>query len=513
MFPCLLIAGLTVAVSWVQIPDEEVSAPRPNILFVYADDHAEAAIGAYGSRINQTPHLDRLAAQGMRFSQSFVVNSICGPARASILTGAHAHVHGRVNNRSPFRDDLPTWAKALQASGYQTAMIGKWHLPTEPNGFDFWAKTHGYYAQGLQSSKGKLERSGYTVDLITELGLEWIENREADKPFALWLCHNAAHRTWMPGPKHLKLYRGQTIPEPATLFDDYAGRSPAAALTQMRISRDLFPAYDLKLPVTGEQVLDAAATRNLKPVPEGVRKAWEESYGPENLAFQQANLQGEALVRWKYQRYIQDYLRCVAALDDSIGTVMEFLDQHGLADNTLVIYASDQGFFLGEHGWYDKRWMYEPALKTPMIARWPGHIQAGSVCDALVQNIDVAPTLMEVAGVKIPETVQGKSLRPWFQNQAPESWRDAIYYHYQEYDEGRIQHRVAKHCGIRTKRYKLIWIYQHDAWEFYDLQQDPDEMNNLYGRPEYQDRIQALTVRLLAMRKEFDDRTGPPWTD
>ena len=483
---------------------------RPNIVVIYADDHSEAAISSYGSKINQTPNIDKLAAQGMRFTQSFVANSICGPARATLLTGTHSHTNGRVNNVSAFKTELPTWAREMRKEGYRTAMIGKWHLPGNPleEDFDFWARTHGYYAKGLQTSEGKIERDGYTVDLITDLGLEWIEKEEDEKPFVLWLSHNAVHRTWMAGPKQLDLYRGQKIPEPKTLFDDYSGRNPGAALAQMRISQDLFPAYDLKLPITGEQILDNAAKGRLQPMSPEVRKAWDAAYGSENESFAAAQLRGDELTSWNYQRYIQDYLRCVSALDDSVGRVMQYLDDNDLADNTIVIYTSDQGFYLGEHGWYDKRGMYEPSLRTPMIIHWPGVTEPGSTSDLMVQNIDMAPTLLEMAGQEVPATMQGASLLPLLSNSLDELWRSAIYYHYQEYNEGRTSHRVAEHYGIRTERYKLMYIYRHDAWEFYDLHNDPDEMHNLIDDPVQANEIKYMKQRLKDLREQFGDTMG-----
>jgi arylsulfatase A-like enzyme len=485
---------------------------RPNIIVIYADDHSEAAISSYGSIINQTPNIDQLAADGMRFTQSFVANSICGPARGTLLTGTHSHTNGRVNNTSAFNTELPTWGREMRGQGYRTAMVGKWHLPGKPlpEDFDYWVKTGGYYANGLQSSEGKIDRQGYTVDLITDLGLEWIDQeQDEEKPFVLWLSHNAVHRTWMPGPEHLDLYRGVEIPEPATLLDDYVGRSPGAEQAQMRISKDLFPAYDLHLPITGEQILDNAAKGRLAPMTAAEREAWDAAYDPENEAFAAANLSGDGLTRWNYQRYIQDYLRCVAALDDSVGRVREFLEANDLADNTIVIYTSDQGFFLGEHGWYDKRWMYEPSLRTPLIIHWPGVTAPGSTSDKMVQNIDMAPTFLEMAGQEIPSTMQGASLLPLLSNTLEEQWRSAIYYHYQEYNEGRIAHRVAEHYGIRTERYKLFYVYRHDAWEFYDLESDPDEMNNLIDDPKHADEIRYLKDRLWNLRLQFGDQTGP----
>lgn len=486
---------------------------RPNIVFIYADDHAQAAIGAYGSAINQTPHINALARQGMRFSESFVANSICGPARATILTGLHSHANEKITNQAPFNDALPTWPKRMQAAGYQTAMLGKWHLPTTPNGFTYWAQTGGYYVTEATTSEGKRDWQGYTTDLITEQSLKWIDRRDPAKPFAIWISHSAAHRTWMPATRYLDLYRGRQIPEPRTLLDDFSGRSPAAGLTQMRIARDLFPAYDLKLPVTGTQILDGAALRRMSGMTPAQRAAWDAAYAPENEAFARANLTGDDLTRWKYQRYIQDYLRCVAALDESVGHVMQYLEVNGLADNTVVVYSSDQGFFLGEHGWYDKRWMYEPALRTPLIVKWPGVVKPGSVSDAMVQNIDMAPTFLAMADLEVPESMHGRSLVGLLQDQTPDDWRDAIYYHYQERGERRIEHRVAGHYGVRTDdHYKLIYVYDHDAWEFYDLEADPDEMHNLYGDSDYAEQIEELRSQLIELRETYGDTTGPDIT-
>lgn len=402
--------GVMVAlVSWSAAAQ---AADRPNIVFIYVDDVSEAALGCYGSVFGPTPHIDRLAEQGVRFTQSFVGNSICGPARATVLTGTHSHVNGRTSNQSEFNRGLPTWPKRLQRGGYQTAMLGKWHLPGEPMGFDYWAITQGYYLDKFNSSDGPATRPGYTTDVLTDLTHEWIAARDPEKPFAVWVNHSAAHRTWMPPPRLLARYDGETLPEPTTLRDDYTGRSAAAYETQMRIARDLFPAYDLKLPVTGEGILDGAARRNLSRLSAEQRAAWDAAYGPKNAAFERADLRGDALVAWKYQRYIKDYLRCVAAIDQSVGATLGFLESAGLADNTVVVFSSDQGFFLGEHGWYDKRWMYEPALRTPLVVRWPGITAPGGTVDAMVQNIDMAPTLIDIAGAEPVDGMQGRSLAP-----------------------------------------------------------------------------------------------------
>ncbi len=482
---------------------------RPNIIVIYADDHAQRAIGAYGSPYAHTPHIDSLAAEGLRFTRSFVANAICGPARATFLTGLHSHANGVTSNRSALREGVPNVASMMQAAGYRTGVIGKWHLGGDPEGFNYWALARGgYYNPSLVTSKGKRSTEGYTTQVITEDALQWIEaQREEGQPFFAWVSHAATHRTWRPGPQYLGRYDDEHIEEPATLFDDYAGRSRAAAETQMRISRDLFPAYDLKLPVTGEGILDGSAKSMLESMTTNQRKAWEASYGPKNRAFEQEALSGQQLVSWKYQRYMKDYLRCGDAVDDSVGEILEYLDRTGLDKNTIVIYTSDQGFFLGEHGWYDKRWMYEPALSTPMIVRWPGVTAEGETEERLVQNIDLAPTFAALAGAQPDERMHGQSLVPLFCGEKPE-WRDAIYYHYQQRDSGRTSHTVAPHYGIRTERYKLIHVYEHDEWELYDLLDDPDETCNLLGRPEYESIAKDLRARLLELQENFDDRTA-----
>lgn len=478
---------------------------QPNIVFIYADDHAINAVSSYGSKINKTPNIDRLASEGVRFSRSYVSNSICGPARATILTGTHSHVNGQTDNRAKFDDTLPTYAKIMQQSGYQTAMIGKWHIKSNPNGFDHWEKSSGYYNPTFVSPEGTKRVKGYTTEVITEKGLDWIGKRDEEKPFMLWLCHNASHRTWMPGTQYLDHYDDKTIPEPDTLLDDYAGRSPGAEKTQMRISRDLFPAYDLKLPVTGEGILDNGAKNMLSGMSPEQRSAWDVAYEKKNKAFAEAKLSGDDLTRWNYQRYIKDYLRCVDALDDSVGRVMAFLKENNLEEDTILIYSSDQGFFLGEHGWYDKRWIYEPAFNTPLVVRWPGVAKAGTVCEELVQNIDMAPTFLDMANMNVPGTMQGESLVPLLKGKTPDDWRDAVYYHYFQRDTGRTTHTVAPHYGVRTKRYKLLHVYDFDTWEFYDLKKDPDEMRNLYNAPKYAGVIGKLKEKLKENRAVYGD--------
>ncbi len=507
---CVRTLVLLAVAAIAAAPRARAADERPNIVFIYADDHAQRAVGAYGSPLTRTPSIDRLASGGMRFTNSYVANSICGPSRATILTGLHAHAHGKTTNGAGFRDELPTFARRLQAAGYQTAMVGKWHLSPDPSGFDCWAIARGgYYNPDLVDAEGTTRHEGYTTEVITDRALAWIEEeRDPDRPFLVWLNHTASHRTWMPGPDYLTRYEGVELPEPATLFDDYRGRSAGAAAAQMRIARDLFPAYDLKLPPTGEGILDKRAESMLGRLTAGQLAAWRAAYDPRNEAFAKAGLEGDDLVRWKYQRYIRDYLRCVDALDDSVGRVLEFLEESGLDGNTIVIYSSDQGFFLGEHGWYDKRWMYEPSLATPLIVRWPGVTEAGSTCDAMVQNIDMAPTFVDLASAESLPGAHGASLVPLLEGRPPEDWRTAVYYHYLQRDSGRTSHTVAPHYGIRTERHKLMYVYDLGFWELYDLIEDPDEMHNLIADPQRAELIEELKSRLAGLREQYGDEGG-----
>jgi arylsulfatase A-like enzyme len=418
-------------------PDRDA---RPNIIFVFTDDHASHAISAYGSRINQTPNIDRLADEGMLFRNAFVTNSICAPSRAVILTGKHSHLNGIFTNRERFDSAQVTFPKLLQQAGYQTAIVGKWHLKSAPTGFDYWEVLPGqgdYYNPRFRTHGDTVRYTGYVTDVITDRALDWLQNgRDPEKPFMLMYQHKAPHRRWQPGPDHLTLYDDTTIPEPPTLFDDYTGRTSAAKTQEMTIAQHMYD-EDLKLvapPQLNEQQLEH----------------WNAAYEPKNEAFRQAELTGDELVRWKYQRYIKDYLRTIASVDDNLGRVLDYLDEAGMTENTVVIYSSDQGFYLGDHGWYDKRWMYEESLRMPFVVRWPGVVQPGSENSDLVQNLDFAETFLEMAGVDVPADMQGRSLVPLLQGRTPADWRDAIYYHYWEYP---AWHMVRRHYGVRTQRY------------------------------------------------------------
>jgi len=487
----VLAAALLPVLSFGCGPGERAgSAQRPNIIFMFTDDHASHAISAYGSRINQTPNIDRLADEGMLFRNAFVTNSICAPSRAVILTGKHSHINGIYTNRESFDSSQVTFTKLLQGAGYQTAIIGKWHLKSDPTGFDYWEVLPGqgnYYNPRFLIPGDTVQYTGYVTDIITDRALDWLQNgRDRAKPFMLMYQHKAPHRRWEPGPEHLTMYDDVTIPEPPTLFDDYEGRTSAAKTQEMTIAQHMYD-EDLKL-VAPPQLNEEQLER------------WNAAYEPKNEAFRQANPQGDDLVRWKYQRYIKDYLRTIASVDDNLGRLLDYLDESGLAENTVVIYSSDQGFYLGDHGWYDKRWMYEESLRMPFIVRWPGVVQPGSENSDLVQNLDFAETFLEMAGVGVPADMQGHSLVPLLQGRTPADWRDAIYYHYWEYP---AWHMVRRHYGIRTQRYKLIHYYEIDEWELFDLATDPDELKSVYADPEYAEVVADLKARLARMRADY----------
>jgi arylsulfatase A-like enzyme len=463
---------------------------RPNILLVFTDDHAAHAISAYGSMINRTPNIDRLADEGMLFRNAFVTNSICAPSRATVLTGQYGHLNGVPTNRDTLHSTVVTFPKLLGQAGYQTAIVGKWHLKVEPEGFDHFEVLRGqgpYYNPVLFSRDDSVAYEGYTTDIITDRALAWLaEGRDRDRPFLLMYQHKAPHREWAPGPDHLDLYADLDLPEPETLFDDWSGRTSAARTQEMTIARDMTD-RDLKLVPPANLTADQL-------------EVWNAAYGPRNDAFEAASLEGEELVRWKYQRYVKDYLRSIASVDDNLGRVLDFLDREGLAQNTVVVYTSDQGFFLGDHGWFDKRWMYEESLRTPLLVRWPAGIEPGSVSDALVQNLDLAETFLELAGAPVPRTMQGESLVPLLRGENPADWREAIYYQYFEYPGW---HMVRRHYGIRTKTHKLIHYYEIGEWELFDLEADPDELESVYGRPDYATVQARLEVQLDSLRAHF----------
>ncbi|RMG42130.1 MAG: DUF4976 domain-containing protein [Planctomycetota bacterium] len=502
-FP-VLSAALSCVAFVLSLCGSLQAAKRPNILFIFTDDHAAHALSCYGSKINTTPNLDRIAREGMLFRNCLVTNSLCGPSRAVIQTGKYSHLNGFYMNGDRFDGSQQTFPKLLQKAGYQTAIVGKWHLGSDPQGYDYWNILIGqgpYYNPPMIENGKRVRYTGYTTEIITDIALDWLKNkRDPDKPFLLMYQHKAPHRNWQPGPKYLHLYDDVTIPEPDNLFDDYATRSSAARMADMSIARTLTPA-DLKL----------IPPRNLTPEQ---LKLWNAAYGPKNEAFRKANLTGKDLVRWKYQRYIKDYLRCVAAVDDQVGRVLDYLDESGLAENTVVVYSSDQGFFLGDHGWFDKRFIYEESLKTPLLIRWPGVVKPGSVNTDLVSNLDFAETFLDIAGVPIPEDMQGRSLVPLLKGHTPADWRKSFYYHYYEFRANRpVAHLVRRHYGVRTQRYTLVHFYNIDEWELYDLQKDPRQMHNVYDDPAYADVVKELKAEIRRLQAELkvpDDRGSVP---
>lgn len=490
-------------------------AQRPNILFIMADDHAERAISAYGGDLMETPNIDRIAQGGVRFANSFVTNSICAPSRAVLLTGKYSHLNGLRDNRDTFDGSQVTFPKLLQTAGYETAIIGKWHLKSDPTGFDEWKilVDQGHYYNPLFIDNGtEIQPEGYVTDLITEFALEYLENRDESKPFALLYQHKAPHRNWMPHSRHFA-DTSVKLPLPETFWDDYAGR-PAAAGQDMRVA-DMWFSLDLKLQgqhygtetgTGGNDEFDPTDgwADDYGRMTEEQKAAWDAHYNEIGEAFREQPPTSRALAEWKYQRYMQDYLGSVAAIDEGVGALLDYLEENDLADNTIVVYTSDQGFYLGEHGWYDKRFMYEESLRTPLVIRYPEEIAPARVNDDLVLNLDMTPTLLDLAGVEIPADMQGRSLRPLMAETPTTEWRDAIYYRYYEFPHG--WHKVRPHYGVRTDRYKLIHFEgDMDVWELFDLQSDPNELDNLYGQDEYSRIQDGLHNRLTELRREYGD--------
>ncbi len=511
MLPALLIVACA--------PQKKETPKRPNIIFMMADDHAYQAISAYNDKLIQTPNIDRIADQGMLFTNACVTNSICAPSRAVILTGKHSHLNGKVDNHFPFDTTQVTFPQYLQKAGYQTAMFGKLHFGNSPKGFDQFKILPGqgtyYNPEFITKDEGRVTLQGYVTDLITDLTIDWLENeREEDKPFMLMYLHKAPHREWLPAERHIQEYTSKTFPEPETLFDDYANRGTAAKEAEMNLLTHMNWAGDSKIyPEVMDElgIPDAsgwdkgAFKREVGRLNPEQRKAWDAVYGPINEEFKKKypTMTDEEKMKWRYQRYMQDYLGSIASVDENVGRLLDYLDEKGLTENTLIMYTSDQGFYLGEHGWFDKRFIYNESFKTPLLVRWPGVIQPGQKSNEMVQNLDFAQTMLEAAGVESPADMQGESLMPLFKGK-DEMWnRKAVYYHYYEYPS---IHMVKRHYGIVSEDYKLAHFYfDVDEWELYDRKKDPQEMRNVYNDPAYADVVADLKKQLAAMRIKYKD--------
>jgi N-acetylglucosamine-6-sulfatase len=497
------------------------AAERPNIVFIFTDDHALEAISAYGTRFNKispTPNIDRIAREGMLFERSYCGNSICGPSRATILTGKHSHINGFMdNNFSRFDGNQPTFPKMLQKVGYETAIIGKWHLISNPTGFDYWEvlPDQGSYYNPvfIQMDESKKRFEGYVTDLVVDKSLDWLKNRkDKSKPFVLMTQQKAPHRNWVPAERHMNLFDGINMPEPETLFDDYKNRIGSVAKQKMSIANDFHWSHDMLLhgePTDPSFPKSDMNNSEYSRMSAQQKKNFDDAYGDENAAFIENLKKGmseEELTRWKYQRYIKNYLRCIRAVDENIGRLLGYLDESGLAKNTIVIYASDQGFYLGEHGWYDKRWMFEESLSMPFIIRWPGVVKPGLRSKTMIQNIDYAPTFLEIAEAQIPTDIQGKSLLPILKNEgkAPADWRRAIYYEY----SGEHTHSVAAHDGVRNDRYKLMYFPDSKEWMLFDLEKDPQEMKNVVAEKEYETALKDIRGLYDSLRRQYQVTTS-----
>ena len=545
----LLLLSTTALMGCSDSPRD--AAVHPNIVYIMCDDHSYQTISAYGSAVSQlapTPNIDRLAREGMLFERAFVENSLSAPSRACLMTGLYSHQNGQQQLFEGIDTTQVFFSELLQANGYQTGVVGKWHLICEPKGFDYYNVLDDqgkYYNPEFKSKETNgeyVQEMGYATSLITQHAIEFMEGRDQSKPFCLLVHHKAPHRNWMPEQKYLDLYEDVEFPLPDTFWDDYSTRGVAARTQKMSIADAMEMLQDLKV----EELLDttdiqsstsyASLMGELGRLTSAEREAWDRHYKPRNKAFMDAKLMGKELTVWKYQNYMKDYLRCIKSVDDSVGELIAYLEKEGLLDNTIIVYTSDQGFWMGEHGWFDKRFMYEESFRTPLIIRYPRKISAGSRCDALVQNIDYAPTLLDVVGVEVPEVMEGRSLLPLFSGERPTDWRTSLYYHYYDYP---TFHLVRRHDGVRTERYKLVHFYGKggeagatpnmlipgtrenrilnylknteyfpadaediDYNELYDLEADPHELNNLYGKPGFEE----VTVELQTLLDDYRDR-------
>jgi arylsulfatase A-like enzyme len=552
----LSFAALSCIAATAQAQQKAAAATqRPNIVYIMCDDHAFQCISAYGSPISKlapTPNIDRIAERGMRFDRAFVENSLSTPSRACLMTGLYSNQNGQRQLGEGIDTTRTFFTEQLQQAGYQTAVVGKWHMGCDPKGFDYY---HIYNDQGQYynpqyrgtDTDGKyIVEEGYSTDLTTDYALSFIEHRDTNKPFCLLLHHKAPHRNWLANTKYFGMYDNVTFPMPETFYDDYETRGSAVRTQKMSVTKDMRWEQDFKVP----EMLDTANAdswdsylslmNEVNRMNPEQRIAWGKYYFPRNRRLLEARLTGKELDEWKYQNYIRDYMSVIKSVDESVGRVLDYLDSHGLTDNTIIVYTSDQGFYMGEHGWFDKRFMYEESLRTPLLIAYPGHIQPGTVCNKLVQNIDYAPTFLDLAGISKPKELPGRSLTPLFKaGDKVKVWRSSIYYHYYDYP---TYHMVRKHDGVRTDRYKLIHFYgeggldavkenkyqrqpgtrEHGCMtyltslgyfepkdsavnynELYDLQADPHELNNLYGKPGYEKITKQLQKQLTDYRKSI----------
>lgn len=470
--------------------------PRPNIVFIFSDDHSIQTIGAYNARLSQfcreqgiTPNLDKLAAAGGLFVNSFCGNSLCSPSRATVLTGLHSHANGVEVLDQPIKAGLWTYPVSLREAGYQTAIFGKWHLASTIPEFDYWRILPGqgaYYDPVFIGPQGKEKHTGYVTDITTDMALDWLKQRDPAKPFFLAIHNKAPHRNWIPPLRYANWLNDVIVPEPATLFDDYSNRASPARLQKMNIGKDMIMGYDLKI---------------------GTNYAANPLYAARNVDFAAKHPEGDALTRWKYQTFLKDYLRCIKAVDDNVGRVLDALKSEGLDTNTIVIYSSDQGFYMGEHGYFDKRWIYEESLHMPFIISWPGVVKPGTRFTPFIQNIDYAPTFVDMAGGKIPAGLHGKSIVPILRGKTPANWRNSVYYHY--YDKNGA-HNVANHYGVRTDRYTLAYYYATDEWELFDNEKDPQQLRSVYSDPDYAGTVAGLKSELARLRTLYGDTNVPP---
>ena len=518
-----LLSGLFFLSSCSEVKQETSQNPRPNILFIMSDDHAYQAISAYSDKLLKTPNIDRIANKGMLFTNACVTNSICAPSRATILTGKHTHINGKIDNSMPFDTSQVTFPQLFQKAGYQTAMYGKLHFGNNPKGVDDFMILPGqgrYINPDFITNNGDTTITGYVTDIITDQTINWLDKkRDKEKPFLMMYLHKAPHRPWWPSPEKFKEFTKKTFPEPESLFDDYSNRGTAAKTAEMNLLQHMKYGHDSKIrPATIEEmggVEPYVPPMNWNGI-DGFTAPYSRANDEQKALYDpvldsintwfKANwptMNDEQKMKWKYQRYMQDYLGCISSVDDNVGRVLDYLEESGLAENTIVVYTSDQGFYLGEHGWFDKRFIYDESFKTPLLIRWPNEIKPGTTNDEMVQNLDFAQTFLEAAQIEVPSDMQGESLIPLLKGNTEQWNREAVYYHYYEYPS---IHMVKRHYGIVTKEFKLIhFYYDVDEWELYDRKKDPNEMNNVINDPLYADVIKELKIKLAELRVKYKD--------